>query len=274
VAIKSYSPEVIVIPVISAKSLDDRDIDEPEGEPHSEEVCATAAKIQARVTKLLSRIDALVVGPGLGRDPATLEATVAIIKQARNLELPLVLDGDALHLVAQQPDMISGYNKAVLTPNAQEFSVLCQSLSVPEDLQALCWSLGNVSVLQKGKADKASDGTVVITCDEPGSYRRCGGQGDTVAGVLGIFMFWAHKNAKEEGEAEGAFSPNLIAAAAASTLTRRASNIAFCVHGRALTAPDVICHMYQSVNEFFPSIAQPDPLSPSPRRSPSTARVD
>ena len=45
---------------------------------------------------------------------------------------------DALWLVAQQPDVINGYEKVVLTPNTAEFEQLCSCSSVPVDLQVSC----------------------------------------------------------------------------------------------------------------------------------------
>ena len=32
----------------------------------------------------------------------------------------------------------------------------------------------------------------VLVCDEEGSVRRCGGQGDLLSGSMGIFQHWAH----------------------------------------------------------------------------------
>jgi len=32
----------------------------------------------------------------------------------------------------------------------------------------------------------------VLTCEEEGSARRCGGQGDLLSGSMGVFQHWAH----------------------------------------------------------------------------------
>jgi len=217
------------------------------------------------INKENPRIHAMVVGPGLGDDPATLEAAALIIKQVRAADIPLVIDADGIRVVANQPELILGYAKCVLTPNAPEFRLLCEALTVPDDLQALCWSLNNVTVLQKGKSDRASDGTVVITCDEPGSYRRCGGQGDVLAGVLGLYMHWAHSVPEPT---EGAFSPSMVAAVAASTITRRAANLAFSEAGRSMTTPDILGRVGWATEEFFPTEGMD---LTSPRKSPGAA---
>ncbi len=55
-AIKSYAPELIVLPALTRDA-------------------ASFAKVEA----LVSRLDVVVVGPGLGRDAGVLEAASAII---------------------------------------------------------------------------------------------------------------------------------------------------------------------------------------------------
>ena len=34
----------------------------------------------------------------------------------------------------------------------------------------------------------------VFKCDQTGSPRRCGGQGDLLSGVMTVFLYWAYKN--------------------------------------------------------------------------------
>lgn len=44
-----------------------------------------------------------------------------------------------------------------------------------------------------GAYDMISCGEDVLILDEVGSPRRCGGQGDVLAGSLGVAMYWAIK---------------------------------------------------------------------------------
>lgn len=114
--IKSYSPELIVHPLLrSDASVAGLSVDQ-----RGSELAAAADKIAL----VFPRIDALVVGPGLGRDAAVLELSRELIRRAKEAEMPIVLDGDALFLVSQAPDTIKGYTKAVLTPNAVGGEVL------------------------------------------------------------------------------------------------------------------------------------------------------
>lgn len=47
----------------------------------------------------------------------------------------------------------------------------------------------------------ASDAVIsyhaVTRCEEKGCMRRCGGQGDVLAGIAGLFSFWAAEKEKQ-----------------------------------------------------------------------------
>ena len=45
------------------------------------------------------------------------EAVARVIGLARERGLPLVIDADGLFLITQRPELIHGYERAVLTPN-------------------------------------------------------------------------------------------------------------------------------------------------------------
>jgi ATP-dependent NAD(P)H-hydrate dehydratase len=109
--IKAYSPEIIVHPIFelmsSLSESDDKDV--------------LISEIVASVGEWLPRIHSLVIGPGLGRDRLMLESVSLIILAAREQKIPLIIDGDALFLVSQRPDLIRGYSNAILTPNGGEF---------------------------------------------------------------------------------------------------------------------------------------------------------
>lgn len=110
IPIKSYSPELIVHPLLrSDNSLKDL--------TGSDRASALQAAVE-KISEVFSRLDTLVIGPGLGRDAGVQEITRQLIQRAKSAELPLVLDGDALYLISLEPDVIRGYTHAVLTPNA------------------------------------------------------------------------------------------------------------------------------------------------------------
>ncbi|XP_046520408.1 ATP-dependent (S)-NAD(P)H-hydrate dehydratase isoform X2 [Equus quagga] len=151
------------------------------------------------VEKWLPRLHALVVGPGLGRDDGLLRNVKGILEASKARDVPVVIDADGLWLIAEQPALIQGYQKAVLTPNHAEFRRLSEAvLRDPMDssdphgaVLRLSQALGNVTVVRKGERDVISDGRQVLECSQEGSSRRCGGQGDLLSGSLGVLVHWA-----------------------------------------------------------------------------------
>ena len=59
----------------------------------------------------LDRFDVLVIGPGLGRDPLIMSTVETIFEEARQREIPLVVDADGLWLLNTRPELIIGYEK-------------------------------------------------------------------------------------------------------------------------------------------------------------------
>jgi len=119
----------------------------------------------------LSRLHVLVIGPGLGRDALVQQTACAVIKEARNRKLPLVIDADGLWTIENDYSIISGYTNAVLTPNVNEFQRLCSKIlqkdvrneTNPQDsLMELAKKLGHLTIVRKGATDLISDGRTVI----------------------------------------------------------------------------------------------------------------
>ena len=184
--IKAYSPNLMVHPILpSTASVSDSTSNDP-------------ASLASPILEMLPRLHVLVIGPGLGRDPL-MHATVArVIRAAREQELPIVLDADALAIVHTQPELVSGYDGAVLTPNVVEFGKLCDALKVKVDdnapetarVEALAKTLKGVTVVQKGAKDYISNGETTLTVDLEGGKKRSGGQGDTLTGSIATFLGW------------------------------------------------------------------------------------
>eukprot|EP00741_Cyanophora_paradoxa_P005132 tig00000863_g4974.t1 len=102
-AIKSYSPELIVHPVLPER---------PTGSAVGSSELAKNAAVS--VGEWLQRLHVLVIGPGLGRDPLVQETAFSVLQQARDMSLPVILDGDGLALAAARPSCIEGYNLAII----------------------------------------------------------------------------------------------------------------------------------------------------------------
>ncbi|XP_059896539.1 ATP-dependent (S)-NAD(P)H-hydrate dehydratase isoform X2 [Gadus macrocephalus] len=233
IVIKSYSPELIVHPVLDS--------------PNALE----------EIDKWLPRLHSLVVGPGLGRDEGLLRTAKEVIEKCKARDIPIIIDADGLWLVSQQPSVIQGYQKAILTPNFMEFTRLYEALhQEPLDgsdrrrsVLQLSGALGNVTVLLKGEQDLISDGRRVLTCGLRGSGRRCGGQGDLLSGSLGALAHWAFSATPPSRSV----SPALLAAFGACALTKQCNSQAFQTHGRATTTSDMIQEIGPAFRKLFES---------------------
>ncbi|NNM76258.1 NAD(P)H-hydrate dehydratase [Sphingomonas sp. ID1715] len=129
------------------------------------------------------RVGALVIGPGLGRGP---DADWAL-RHALAIGRPLLIDGDALHLLkGQKLD-----SPAVLTPHAGEFRALMPHVdhaSKVESARAAAESLGAV-IVYKGPDTviAAPDGRAAIACDAS-PWLSTAGTGDVLAGAIGAML--------------------------------------------------------------------------------------
>ncbi len=85
-------------------------------------------EVNSLLAALMPRLHVLIVGPGLGRETHMQAFARLAIQQARELGLYLVFDADALLLIQDDPEIIRGYTKAVITPNVAEFSKLCEAV--------------------------------------------------------------------------------------------------------------------------------------------------
>lgn len=146
---------------------------------------------------MLPRLHVLVVGPGLGRDSLMQSTIYHVLKAAREANMPFVIDADALQVVQQNPDLVKGYENAILTPNVVEFGRLCDALGIkdaggdgPERVETLARALEGVTIVQKGGNDYISNGTTTLVDDLKGGKKRSGGQGDTLTGSIATFLGW------------------------------------------------------------------------------------
>ncbi|KAL6293356.1 hypothetical protein ACE6H2_001498 [Prunus campanulata] len=258
--IKSYSPELIVHPVLE-ESYSVRD----------DEKGVISGKVLAEVDKWLERFDCLVIGPGLGRDPFLLDCVSKIIKLARQSNVPIVIDGDGLFLVTNSLDLISGYPLAVLTPNVNEYKRLVQKVlscevndeEAHEQLLSLAKRIGGVTILRKGKSDFISDGETVKSVSIYGSPRRCGGQGDILSGrqksddVFGyssvaVFLSWARHAMTDGDPSISSKNPATLGCIAGSALMRKAASLAFENKKRSTLTTDIIEYLGRSLEDICP----------------------
>ncbi|CAN6811758.1 unnamed protein product [Brassica oleracea var. botrytis] len=248
--IKSYSPELIVHPVLE-ESYNISQFTE-------EEKRKVQDKVIGEVDKWMEIFDCLVIGPGLGRDPFLLECVSKIMLLAKKFNVPFVVDGDGLFLVTNSIDLVKSYPLAVLTPNVIEYKRLVQKVlncevdegKAEDQLRSLAKQIGGVTILRKGKTDLISNGEIVKSVSIYGSPRRCGGQGDILSGSVAVFLSWAQQ--LKSGPESPSESPAILGCIAASGLLRKAASLAFTKHKRSTLTSDIIECLGESLEDICP----------------------
>lgn len=119
------------------------------------------------------RADALVIGPGIGREPETLALVQAVVAAAG---IPVVIDADAL-----QPDIVrAGGAPRVVTPHAGEFKRIAGDASLPSFAAD-----PKLTVVLKGTITRICHGGPVYHSLFGGPVLARGGSGDLLAGMIG-----------------------------------------------------------------------------------------
>jgi len=147
-----------------------------------------------RVTAAAAVHDVVVVGPGLGRQPATLRRTRQLIGAIR---VPAVVDADGLTALAAAPRWWQGQrSRLVLTPHAGEFARLTGAAAPAADDDdgraaaaadaALQWD--QVVVLKGARTVVADPGGEVVRSDVSTAALATAGSGDVLSGAIGAFL--------------------------------------------------------------------------------------
>jgi len=147
------------------------------------ELMVRAVDAPAQLADLLVRATIVAVGPGLGRGPWGR----ALFERVLETGLPLVVDADALNLLAADPLKRDDW---VLTPHPGEAARLLQSTSaaVQADRFAAVTELqaryGGVAVLKGAGTLVAGGGAPLHLCALGNPGMASGGMGDVLTGVI------------------------------------------------------------------------------------------
>jgi len=93
-----------------------------------------------------------------------------------------------------------------------------------------------------------------VECKQPGGLRRCGGQGDVLAGAIVTFVAWARDIARKINGPSAEIPLPMLASFAACSLTRHSSKLAFDKHHRSTTTPDIINELGRAFEDMFPDM--------------------
>ncbi len=205
--------------------------------------------------ELIGRADALVIGPGLGRESGRRALVAALVRAAPTA----ILDADALVAfqgAADELRSLAAERPLVLTPHPGEFRTLFPDLAPLRELDP--WSAAvqaaersGTTVLLKGVPTViAREGRAPLTVAAGNPGLATGGSGDVLSGLVGTGL--AHK-----------LAPEVAAALGAQTLGRGADLAARRTAARTLRPMDVVAALADLWREWELSRLTP-PLSRPP----------
>lgn len=164
---------------------------------------------------LLARADVLAIGPGLGQNAWGQ----ALLAAALETGLPLVLDADALNLLAREPLRRGNW---ILTPHPGEAARLLDTTAADVEadryaaVRTLSERYGGTVVLKGTGSLVATGNTPVVVCDRGNPGMASGGMGDVLTGLIAALRaqglketeaaeagVWLHGAAGEAGAREG-----------------------------------------------------------------------
>ena len=142
--------------------------------------------------QLIEKKTLLAIGPGLGQEPSAEEFLLGLIEKTK---LPLVLDADALNILAKHPEKIDGRSRTmVLTPHPGEMARLAgiSTKEVQANRESLARDFAtrnHVTLVLKGWRTLVAhpDGTIAVNMTGNPSMAK-GGSGDILTGIVAAMV--------------------------------------------------------------------------------------
>ena len=182
------------------------------------------------------RVQAWAVGPGLGTD----DTGAAALWFALETDLPVIVDADALTILAAHPDLVADRAApTVLTPHAGEFARLAGAPPGDDRVGAtrkLADRLGATVLLKGNVTIVAEPGGPVYLNPAGQSWAATAGSGDVLSGIIGALL--------------AAGLPAGEAAAAAAFVHARAANLSAAdpgPHPAPTSASRILAHVRAAI---------------------------
>ena len=173
------------------------------GSAHSDVLAHWPEVIASPTPAAAGRVQAWVVGPGLGTD----ETGAAALWFALETDLPVLVDADALTILAAHPDIVASRRApTVLTPHAGEFARLAGAPPGDDRISAtrkLADAFGATVLLKGNVTVVAEPGGRVYLNPAGQSWAATAGSGDVLSGMIGALL--AAGLPAAEAAAAGAF---------------------------------------------------------------------
>lgn len=227
--IKTYSPDLIVFPGYNF----------------------LGEKCQA-----LDRVNAIILGPGLGRSDECEQIVENVLMHAREYKKPVVIDADALWFLckcARLREIIRDGEKpwtVFVTPNRVEMQRLKDALKAADAKAAATWFRGRAVLVEKGQVDRVIGEACEVDVGNSGSLKRVGGQGDLLAGLTALCATWILTRGGEMNS-EMRKMQHVAPAVCACLITRAAAHNAFLRWGRSLLTSDILPYVGGVVDQVL-----------------------
>jgi NAD(P)H-hydrate epimerase len=144
------------------------------------------------VRELLEKVNSLVIGPGIGLASETKDAVNGVLKTAKEMGMPTVIDADALKAIQSVLDILKGGN-FLLTPHAGEFQII-SGVKVAdrwEERADVCLEFAKryeCTLLLKGHETVITDGFKLKVNRTGNPGMATGGTGDVLSGIIGAYL--------------------------------------------------------------------------------------
>ncbi|MEE1035950.1 MAG: NAD(P)H-hydrate dehydratase [Oscillospiraceae bacterium] len=135
------------------------------------------------ILELLPKMDAVLVGCGLGQSAGTLAMVKAVLE---NAQCPVVLDADGINVLREHKDILRGrQHPTILTPHDGEFTRFGGTIGENRMASAAYFAREwNAIVLLKGHRTCITDGHTHYENHTGNPGMAVGGSGDVLAGII------------------------------------------------------------------------------------------
>lgn len=142
-----------------------------------------SGKAVDKISQLLSNMDAVLIGPGLGCSAGTLSVVKAVLEQYTG---PVVLDADGINVLAGHIDILRGRTSpTIITPHEGEFQRIGGQVCSNRVVSAGNFAADtNTVVLLKGHRTVITDGEEFYLNSTGNPGMAVGGSGDVLAGMI------------------------------------------------------------------------------------------
>jgi NAD(P)H-hydrate epimerase len=190
----------------------------------------------------LERFTALGIGPGAGTEEETGKMLQFVVRACKK---PMVLDADALNLLAQNPQLLSQlFKNTILTPHPKEFERLFGACKNDfERIEKACLKAKELKVviILKGHHTLIAlpDGTAYFNSTGNAGMAK-GGSGDVLTGIITSFL--AQGYSASDAAVLGVYLHGIAGDSAAAAVSKE-----------AMTAGDIVAHLskaFMHVNQL------------------------